>query len=222
MTKQETLAELQALGTAQNRKIYARHGVGETMYGVSYANLNKLKKRIKTDHHLALQLWESGNHDARVLACMIADPQQADAHLLERWVADLENYVLCDAFSHLAAASPAGWEKAREWMPSSEEWRGRVGWTLLAILAGKDPSLDDDQLISCIKTVEEEIHQRPNRTRDAMLNAVIAIGLRSPEGESAALEAARRIGSVEVDHGQTSCKTPEIREYIERVNKRKR
>ncbi|HSR52171.1 MAG TPA: DNA alkylation repair protein [Acidobacteriota bacterium] len=221
MTEQETLNELQTMGTAQNRKVYARHGVGGEMFGVSYANLNKLKKRIKADHPLALQLWESGNHDARVLACMVADPEQCGADLLERWVADLDNYVLCDAFSQLAAASPQGWEKAQEWMPSREEWRGRAGWTVAAILSGKDPSLDDDQLLSLVKTAEKEIHQRPNRTRDAMLNAVIAIGLRSEEGEAAALQAARSIGKVDVDHGQTSCKTPDIREYIARAKKRR-
>jgi len=64
------------MGTAQNRKVYARHGVGEDMYGVSYSNLGKLRKSIKRHHALAEQLWATGNHDARVLATMIADPAE--------------------------------------------------------------------------------------------------------------------------------------------------
>ena len=77
-TDTEILAELESLGSEQARKTYRRHGVGENQFGVSYSALGKLKKRIKTDHELALKLWESGNHDARILATMIADPQQAE------------------------------------------------------------------------------------------------------------------------------------------------
>ncbi|HBY07660.1 MAG TPA: DNA alkylation repair protein, partial [Chloroflexi bacterium] len=72
MNFDETMQALETMGTAQNRKIYARHGVGENMFGVSVANLKTLKKQIKKDHTLALQLWSSGNHDARYLATMIA------------------------------------------------------------------------------------------------------------------------------------------------------
>ncbi len=43
MTAEQVLAELESMGTAQNRKVYARHGVGREMYGVSYANQGKLK-----------------------------------------------------------------------------------------------------------------------------------------------------------------------------------
>ena len=76
MNKTQTLARLKALGTAQNRKVYGSHGVTGAMFGVSYANLGKLRKEIKVDHKLAEQLWASRNHDARVLATMIADSEQ--------------------------------------------------------------------------------------------------------------------------------------------------
>jgi 3-methyladenine DNA glycosylase AlkD len=73
------LRELEGLGTAQNRKVYGWHGVKTPMFGVSFAHLNKIDKRIKTDHELAREPWASGNHDARVLAALIADPQAARA-----------------------------------------------------------------------------------------------------------------------------------------------
>jgi hypothetical protein len=56
MTIEQVLDELKSLGTEQNRRIYKRHGVGENMYGVSYANLSKLRKKVKIDHELAEQL----------------------------------------------------------------------------------------------------------------------------------------------------------------------
>ncbi len=58
MNETEVLQELKALGTEQNRKVYRRHGVGENLHGVSFANLGKLKKKIKIDHELAERLWE--------------------------------------------------------------------------------------------------------------------------------------------------------------------
>ena len=76
MTLRETMKALEKAGTAQTRKIYGRHGVTGPMYGVSYATLGQLKKKIKTDHALAEQLWATGNHDARILATMVADPAQ--------------------------------------------------------------------------------------------------------------------------------------------------
>ena len=59
MNVQEALDTLKSLGTEQNRKIYRRHGAGEDVYGVSFAHLKDLKKKIKTDHDLAVALWES-------------------------------------------------------------------------------------------------------------------------------------------------------------------
>ena len=63
--------------------MYARHGVGTEMFGVSYANFGKLKKEIRTDHKLAEALWTTGNFDARVLATMIADPQALTAKTVD-------------------------------------------------------------------------------------------------------------------------------------------
>lgn len=64
MTARELLKELETLGNEQTRKTYKRHGVGDNAFGVSYAQLGKLQKKIKTDHELALSLWASGVHDA--------------------------------------------------------------------------------------------------------------------------------------------------------------
>ena len=83
MTYLEVMKELKALGTAQNRKVYKRHGAGENLYGVSFADLDKLQKKIKIDHELAEKLWASGNTDAQSLATMIIDPKLAgEGHIL--------------------------------------------------------------------------------------------------------------------------------------------
>ena len=84
MTKSEALRELESMGTEQNRKLYQRHGVKGPAFGVSYANLGALQRRIRIDHPLALALWATGNHDARVLANMIAEPNSMSARAVDR------------------------------------------------------------------------------------------------------------------------------------------
>ncbi|MGH2543647.1 MAG: DNA alkylation repair protein [Ardenticatenaceae bacterium] len=221
MSGQDVLQELQTLGTVQNQKIYRRNGVKGDLYGVSYTDLNKLKKRIKVDHELARELWASGNHDARVLATMISDPKQVDESLLDSWVQDLDSYPISDAFSNLAARSPLTRQKMEEWTPSEEEWIGYVGWNLLGSLAQNDPALPDAFFDPYLIIIERDIHGRKNRVRHAMNGVVIAVGMRNDALEQKASSTAERIGKVEVDHGQTSCKTPDAISYIRKARQRK-
>jgi 3-methyladenine DNA glycosylase AlkD len=222
MNYTETMQTLEEMGTAQNRKIYARHGVGENMFGVSFGNLKELKKGVKKDHELALKLWDSGNHDARNFATMIADPEQVDETLLDAWVQDLDNYVITDSFVGLVVKTPFAQAKAIEWAPSKQEFVARAGWHLLANLSQKDDSLPDTFFEPYLDTIENEIHQKPNRTREGMNNTLIAIGIRNPVLMDKALVVAETIGEVDVDHGDTSCKTPFASDYIERTVARKK
>ena len=45
MNYEETMQTLEEMGTAQNRKVYARHGIGEPMFGVSFGNLKELMEK---------------------------------------------------------------------------------------------------------------------------------------------------------------------------------
>jgi 3-methyladenine DNA glycosylase AlkD len=213
---------LEALGTEQNRKVYRRHGVGDNMYGVSYANLGKLAKKIKRDHALALALWESGNHDARVLATMIADPGQFTSGLLEAWAKGLDNHVQADAFANLAARTALAREKMARWVKSKSECVGSTGWGLLARLAVQDAELADDFFEPYLAVIERDIHRSQNRVKYAMNGALIAVGMRNERLRARALAAAAVIGKVEVDHGETGCKTPDAAEYIRKAAARKK
>ncbi len=217
MNLAEAMEQLESLGTAQNRKIYARHGVSAAMFGVSFANQKKLARAIKRDHSLSRELWATGNHDARVLAAFVADPLQADAALLESWAGDLDSYVIADAFSGFVGKTGLAESRAAAWISHPGEWPGRAGWHLIAHLAMQSLDLPDSYFFTLLETIEEEIHTRKNRVRDAMNSALIAIGIRNAALEELALAAAARIGKVEVDHGQTGCKTPDAAAYIRRT-----
>lgn len=223
MELQETLHQLEALGTEQNRKTYRRHGVGENLYGVSWADLGKLQKKIKKDHALAVELWATGNHDARILATMIADPKAMTSEELDAWAGSLTNYTETDAFSKLAAGSPLIREKIHRWTETDHEWIESAGWNLLAHLAlGKNGDMPDDYYERHLEIIEKDIHNRKNRVRYAMNSALIAIGGRNERLMEKALAAAAKIGKVEVDHGETGCKTPQAAEYIQKMVARKK
>lgn len=209
MTLDETLQKLEELGTPQNQKIYRRYGIQGAQYGVSLGNLRQLKKIIKIDHDLALALWATENHDARMLATLIANPKLVDEKLLERWVRDLDNYVLTDAFVEFVAQTRYAQPKTRAWTPSLKEWVGRAGWHLLEHLAKKNPKLDDNFFTPYLNDIADAIHTVPNRQREAMNNALIAIGLRNDYLAQHALVTAKRIGAVEIDYGEAKGKTPD-------------
>lgn len=214
MNCNQVMKELESLGTAQNRKVYARHGASENMFGVSFGNLEKLRKQIKTDHALAGQLWASGNHDAQVLATLIADPQSITDKEAEAWAKDLGNYGIAEMFGRLVVKSSLGLKKAEKWHKAKDEWIASAGWRMISNLAMEDQQLPDDYFDQYLEMIANGIHQQKNRVRYEMNGALIAIGLRNEKLEKKAVAVAKKIGKVEVDHGETDCKTPDAAEYI--------
>jgi len=172
----ETLDSLKSLGTEQNRKIYKRHGVTGSAFGVSYANLGKLRKKIKTDHQLAQKLWTSSNHDARILAMMIADPGQTTDKELDSWAKDLDNVVIAGAFSEFVSTTPLARKKMEKWTKAREEWIGTAGWSLMAFIAARDKELSDDYFENYLAVIERDIHKSKNRVRYSMNGALMGSG----------------------------------------------
>jgi len=220
MTYKQTMTALKKMGTAQNVKVYLRHGAGENVFGVSCANLKTLAKKIKVDHDLALQLWDSGNVDARTLATMVVDKSAINGALTEHWIKDVDYYLLADCVAGAVARSPVAEAKMKKWMKSKKQYIRQGGYCVLAssLVDGMDVSVSDCR--QYLQTIEKEIHASANRAKHAMNMALIAIGIYKSALTKPAMAAAKRIGKVEVDHGETACKTPDAIPYIERAIKR--
>ncbi|MCY3567471.1 MAG: DNA alkylation repair protein [Chloroflexi bacterium] len=214
---EEVLAELEAVGTAQNRKVYARHGAMQPMFGVSYKELGRIGKPLKIDHELATELWRSGNHDARVLALRIADPSAVTVELALDWLADVNNYILVEGLGKLVAQSPVARRVSEQLRDHSQEWPASLGWFIVACSAEQPALWTADELEVLVRQISDEIDARPNRVRHEMNGTLIAIGLRDDRLRSAVLATASQVCPVEVDHGETGCKTPDVAAYIERT-----
>ena len=223
MNVQEILTTLKKLGKPQTAAIYKRYLSGDNVFGVLTSEIAKLQKKIKVDHALALELWKTGNAEARILALQVADPEKltrADADgLLKDGPVRFVGYYL----SGLLGRSPIAEETMRAWMKSPDEFAREMGYGILGARLKDDPkSVSDADAEKVMATIEKEIHRSPNWARYAMNGAIISIGVFKPALRKKAIEAAKRIGKVEVDHGETYCKTPDAVAYLEKASNRKR
>lgn len=217
MSVDDVMRALEQAGSAQTKKTYARHGAKEPMFGVLFGTLKVLVDRVGIDQELALALWRTKNQDARNLAMKIADPAKIRSTDLDRW-AKQNTMRMCSAYiASLAAESPHAAAKVRAWLASADEELRASGWTLIAQLANLDEQTADAWFAQRLAQIEQAIHASPSVERAAMNAAVIAIGGRSAGLRKLATAAAKRIGPVEVDHGDTACTTPDAVTYIAKL-----
>jgi hypothetical protein len=153
---------------------------------------------------------------------MIANASEMTSKELEAWCRDVCNSTLAGALANLASESPSARAKMEAWRRRSNDPVASTGWTIVAILARKDGALDDVTCADLIDEIERDIAKSPNHARYAMNNALIALGGRGGKLRDRAITAARRIGKVEVDHGDTACTTPDAETYINKMVKRRR
>ncbi|MFN7932517.1 MAG: DNA alkylation repair protein [Bryobacteraceae bacterium] len=223
MTVVEVLATLETLGKPATAAIYKRHGSGTNVFGTLTSDVAKLQKKIKVDQKLAGELWKTGNAEARMLALQVSDPQQVTFASAERLLKDGQTHFLGCYLAGLISRSPNAGEIMRAWMASGDEIRREIGYSILgAVLKDKPESVSDAEAGEILQTIEREIHASPNWARYAMNGALIAIGVFKPSCRKQAIEAGRRIGKVEIDHGETTCKTPDAVPYIQKAAGRRR
>ena len=130
MSAMTVIEELQSLGSESIKKVLIKHGAREPFYGVKVEHLKKIQKRIKKDHKLALELYETGISDAMYLAGLIADDAKMTKKDLQRWVEQAYWYMLSEyTVPWVAADSPVGHELALEWIDSKKENIAAAGWS---------------------------------------------------------------------------------------------
>ena len=189
------LAELSRMGSARNRAGMARYGINvEDAFGVSVYELRALARRLGTDHALALALWATGNHEARLLACFVDDPAAVTERQLEAWVRDFDSWDVCDqATTSLFDLSKHAWAKAVEWAGRNEEWVKRAGFALMAGLAVHDRAAADRAFLALLPVIERGALDERNFVKKAVNWALRNIGKRNRALHGAAVACATRI-----------------------------
>ncbi|MDP2872582.1 MAG: DNA alkylation repair protein [Bacillota bacterium] len=198
MEYEEVISRLTGLGSEHNRAGQARYGIRPARgLGVSVADLRRLAKEIKVDHDLALRLWDSGLHEARILASMIADPARVTPETMDAWVAQFDAWDIVDQFcQNLFRRLPCAYSKVAKYCARPEEYVKRTGFALLASLAMHDRSPAASQLLARSLEVVAR-HGDDDRTyvRKAVSWALRQMGKRRPELRDAAVATARALGA---------------------------
>ncbi len=207
MTFDIVYQELIDLAKPQTYKTYKKHGAGDNILGVKIGSIRKLQRKYKTNHEIALKLWETGKMEARCLAALLADPKEIKEEILDRWIHDIDYYYLAELFAKgLVVKTDHARKKALEWSASNQEYIKRVAFDTISALCKTSKPIKNDYLINFLEKIEEEIHVSPNRAKQAMNLALINIGKRNIELHEYAINIARKIGNVELELGATACK----------------
>ncbi|WP_102347660.1 DNA alkylation repair protein [Bacillus sp. Marseille-P3661] len=223
MNYEEIMKKLEELGTDQTKQTFIRHGAKEPLYGVKVGDLKKLVKYVKKEHMLALQLYDSGNHDAMYLAGLSINPKSMTKDILEQWVEKAYWYMLAEyTVANVTAESDFALELARRWMHSSTEMVATCGWSTYAnyLSITPDVKLDLNEIKQLLNKIATSIHDEKNRVRYVMNSFVIAVGAFVSPLHEEAKKVAEQIGKVHVDVGQTACKVPLATDYIQKVENR--
>lgn len=216
------LAELKKKGRENTRQIYARHGNAiDRTFGVSVADLKVIAKTIKGQQALALELYETGNLDAMYLAGMVADGSKMTKQQLNSWAESGANLQMISEYTvaWVTVENPAARELALQWIKSKKEHVAASGWcTYSGIVATQpDETLDLAEIESLLGTVVKSIKTAQNRVRYTMNGFVISVAAYVKPLFKQAMAAAKQIGPVSVDTGDTACNVPLATAYIAKI-----
>lgn len=216
----EVMKELEKLGTAQTKKTYLNHGAHEPLFGVTTKDMKPFAKKIKKNHGLAMKLYATGNYDAAYLAGMIAEPAKMKMIDFENWIQSATCSMMSDyVVSVTLAETDFAQEVANCWIESNQDLVMSAGWCCYCWLLGTRPDsyFDLNQLKQLLQRVEKQIHTQPTNTRYSMNSFVIAVGISYLPLHTQAMDVANKIGKVEVNMGNTSCKVPCALEAIQKA-----
>ena len=189
------LDELAAKGSEKDRAGMARYGINtEAAFGVSVPELRRVAKGLGRDHDLALALWASGNHEARLLASMVDDPACVTAAQMDAWAAQFDSWDVCDQVtSNLFDKTPYAYDKVREWSGAEDEWVKRAAFATAAALAVQDKTAADAPFLEILELVRREAGDGRNFVKKAVDWALRNIGKRNLRLHAAAIETAAAI-----------------------------
>jgi 3-methyladenine DNA glycosylase AlkD len=190
---EQVLTQLDQFASPENAAGMARFGIrGARVLGVSVKDLRTLARPYKKDHALALALWATGIHEARILATIIADPKQVTEEQMESWVLDFDSWDICDqCCMNLFDKTPFAWQKALAWSARDAEFVRRAGFALMATLAVHDKHATDEQFEPFFTCIREQSTDDRNFVKKAVNWALRQIGKRNATLRSRALAVAR-------------------------------
>ena len=196
MDSKEVLKRLRAVAdpkrAERNRDMFGISGTG--MQGIPVPEIRKLAKEIGKDHRLAVDLWKTGVHEARVLATMIDSPQYVTEEQMDEWIKDFNSWDICDhACGNLFDKMPFAYKKAAEWTTREAEYEKRAGFALIAYLAVHNKNADDTKFLKFFSLIKREAADDRNFVKKAVNWALREMGKRNKALNREAIKTAKEI-----------------------------
>jgi len=187
--------ELAGMASEESRAGMARYGIKtDDAFGVSVYELRRIAKGCRRDHQLALALWDTGNHEARVLASMVDDPAAVTEAQMDAWAAAFDSWDVCDQVtSNLFDKTPFAYDKVAEWSAAEDEWVKRAAFATAAALAVQDKKAADERFLPILKLIRREAGDGRNFVKKAVNWALRNIGKRNAALHAAAIDTAEAI-----------------------------
>jgi 3-methyladenine DNA glycosylase AlkD len=199
MTAPEVLAALRAAADPKNVAGMARYGIStQGTLGVPVVLIRRLAKLAGRSHELAAELWDSGIHEARILATIVDRPEWVTRRQMNRWARDFDSWDVCDqACLNLFRYTPFAWAMAARWAGVRREFVRRAGFALMAGLAVKDKSASDADFEALLPLIAVAATDPRNMVKKAVNWALRSIGKRNPHLRCAAIAAAEDIRAID-------------------------
>jgi 3-methyladenine DNA glycosylase AlkD len=195
MDYETIIAELKSQANPDGVAGMARFGINPAgTLGVSMPTIRQIARKARRDHALALRLWASGIHEARILAALVDDPKQVTPEQMDRWVADFDSWDVCDQVcGNLFDRTPYAYDKAAEWAVRPEEFVRRAGFALMTQLAVHDKKADDVRFEAFYPLIRQCADDQRNFVKKAVNWAIRGIGKRSRALNASAIALAEEI-----------------------------
>ena len=166
----------------------------DKIYGIKMDSLRKLSKEIGNDHELALQLWEHGYHESRILATLIDEADRVDEDQLDEWVNDFDTWDICDqACINLFSNIPLAISKIPIWATSKKEFVKRTAFSLIAVIAVHDKKSDNSYFENFFPLIKKASDDNRNFVKKAVNWALRSIGKKNKYLNKKAIELAKEI-----------------------------
>lgn len=219
MTLEEALKELQALGNDKTRAQNIKSGASDNQYGVRLGDIRKVAKKIKSDHDLAMQLWDTENVDARFLAILLLKPQKLSTEKLDSMVRSVHFVRVADWLnSYVVNKHPEKESLRQAWMTDDDPMAARAGWNLTAERIAKSP--DGLDLTSLLDRIESEMAEAKPEAQWTMNTSLAEIGIHFADYRDRAIAIGEDLGVYRDYPVSKGCTSPFAPIWIEEMVKR--
>lgn len=177
----DIIKELKKLSVPNRKADFLRFGINiDNALFIQMPVLRDIAKSVGKNHKLAEDLWNTGIHEARIIACLIDEPDKVTEKQMEKWVKDFNSWDICDqCCNNLFRKTRFAHQKAVEWSSREEEFVKRAGFVMMAVLAVHDKKSEDNVFLKFLEIAKKESTDERNFVKKAVNWAIRQIGKRN-------------------------------------------